>query len=79
MSNYFSESDLDDLMYSPEYAEFIMERAGGDRPIYNGDMLTQLQEEGYMFDEFVEFMERKLKAIEYGDCMVKTNNIRMVQ
>lgn len=62
MSNYFSESDLDDLMYSPEYAEFLMERS--DRPCYNGDMLTQLQEEGYMFEEFIEYFEQVCKERE---------------
>ena len=57
MSNYFSESDLDDLMYSPEYAEFIMERAGGDRLICNGDTLTQAMEDGYKFEEFIDWFE----------------------
>ena len=56
MSDYFSSADLDDLMYSPEYSEFIMEN--GDRPVYNGGMLTQLQEEGYMFEEFIEYFEQ---------------------
>lgn len=62
MSNYFSESDLDDLMYSPEYAEFLMEHSV--RPVYNGDMLTQLQEEGYMFEEFIEYFEQVCKERE---------------
>ena len=56
MSNYFSEADLDDLMYSDEYFSFLMERS--DRPVYNGDMLIQLAEEGYMFDEFIEYFEQ---------------------
>lgn len=62
MSDYFSSADLDDLMYSPEYAEFLMERC--DRPVYNGDMLTQLQEEGYMFEEFIEYFEQVCKERE---------------
>ena len=57
MSDYFSSADLDDLMYSPEYAEFIMERAGGDRLICNGDTLTQAMEDGYLWDEFIEYFE----------------------
>lgn len=56
MSNYFSEADLDDLMYSDEYFSFLMERS--DRPVYNGDMLIQLAEEGYMFEEFIEYFEQ---------------------
>lgn len=60
MSKFFSESDLDDLQFSPEYAEYIMEH--GDRLCCNGHMLIRLQEEGYLFDEFVEHMETKLAA-----------------
>lgn len=62
MSKFFSESDLDDLMYSEEYAEYIMEHAGGDRLICNGDTLTVAMEEGYLWDDFIEYMEAKLKA-----------------
>lgn len=64
MSNYFSESDLDDLMYSEEYAEYIMEHSAGDRLICNGDMLTVAMEDGYLWDDFIEYMETKLKAAE---------------
>lgn len=64
MSNYFSESDLDDLMYSPEYSSYIMERAGGDRLICNGDSLTQAMEDGYMFEEFIEYFEQVCKERE---------------
>lgn len=49
--NKYTESQLDDLMYSPEYAEYIMEH--GNRPCYSGDMLLDLQEEGYLFEEFI--------------------------
>lgn len=57
MSDYFSSADLDDLMYSPEYSSYIMERAGGDRLICNGDTLTQAMEDGYLWDEFIEHFE----------------------
>lgn len=57
MSNYFSESDLDDLMYSDEYSSYIMEHAGGDRIICNGDMLTVAMEDGYKFEEFIDWFE----------------------
>ena len=39
------------LVESPEYANFLMNNC--DRPICNGDMLTELMEEGYMFKEFI--------------------------
>lgn len=58
MSNYFTDSDLDDLMYSDEYSSYIMERAGGDRLICNGDALTQAMEDGYLWDEFIEYFEQ---------------------
>ncbi len=45
-------NDLDDLMYSAEYANYIMDN--GDRLVCNGDMLLELQESGYLFDEFLE-------------------------
>ena len=53
--NKYTETQLDDLMYSPEYAEYIMEN--GNRPCYNGNMLTELQEEGYLFEEFITQLE----------------------
>lgn len=46
------ETDLFYLQCSTEYADFIM--ANGDRPVGNGDMLTELMEEGYLFEEFLE-------------------------
>ena len=39
------------LGYSDEYANYIM--AKGDRPLCNGDMLTEAMEDGYLFDEFL--------------------------
>lgn len=64
MSNYFSDSDLDDLMFSEEYADYIMDHAPGDRPICNGDMLTVAMEDGYLWEDFLDFMEAKLRANE---------------
>lgn len=46
-----NEMTNEDLSYSNEYAEFIM--ANGDRLCCNGDMLTELMEELYLFDEFL--------------------------
>lgn len=54
MINY-TKTQLEDLTYSTEYAEYIMEH--GDRPCCNGDMLLALMEEGYLFEEFVSQLE----------------------
>lgn len=51
MNNTNTPTSIDDLMYSPEYAEYIMKF--GDRPCSNGDMLLELMEDGYLFKEFV--------------------------
>ena len=44
----------DDLMYSEEYAEFIMENGKGDRVICNGNLLLEAMESGYLFEDFLE-------------------------
>lgn len=44
---------IEELMFSDEYAEFIMEHSKGDRVICNGDTLLAAQEDGYMFEEFL--------------------------
>ena len=49
-----NDTELDDLNYSEEYADYIMENCGGDRIICNGDTLLQAQEDGYLFNEFLE-------------------------
>ena len=51
-----SEAFLDDLQYSPEYSEYIMNNTKGDRVICNGDTLTEAQGDGYLFEEFLESM-----------------------
>jgi hypothetical protein len=45
---------LDQLSYSEEYAEYIMQHCVGDRIICNGDTLTVAMEQQYLFDEFLE-------------------------
>lgn len=47
-----NDTELDDLQFSEEYAEFIMEN--GDRMICDGDTLLEAQEDGYLFPEFLE-------------------------
>ncbi len=51
MNKIYTSDELDDLAYSPEYATYIMEN--GDRVCCDGDMLTELMEENYLFDEFI--------------------------
>ena len=55
MSRKFTDQELDELMYSDEYMEYIM--ANGDQPCCNGDMLIELAEDGYLFDEFINSLE----------------------
>jgi hypothetical protein len=46
--------DTTKLMYSQEYAEYIMQHADlSEVVICNGDTLLQAQEAGYLFDEFL--------------------------
>lgn len=47
----FNNGDLDE-----EYAEFIMERSKGDRVICNGDTLLTAMEDGYLADDFIDYM-----------------------
>ena len=49
-----NDTELDELNYSEEYAEYIMNNCGGERIICNGDTLLQAQEDGYLFVEFLE-------------------------
>lgn len=53
------DNTIDDMQYSPEYAEYIMEHSKGDRIICNGDTLTQAMEDGYLFKEFSEHQKNK--------------------
>lgn len=46
--------------YDSEYADYIMEHCGGDRLICNGDMLTVAMEDGYLFEDFSDYMYNKL-------------------
>jgi hypothetical protein len=46
----------EDLSYSNEYAEYIM--TNGDRLCCNGDMLTELMEELYLFEEFLSSLKK---------------------
>ena len=54
------ELDCESGKYDTEYAEYIMEHSPGDRIICDGDMLIIAMEEGYLYDDFVDFMIEKL-------------------
>ena len=47
-------SELDELAYSSEYAEYIMDNAVGQRIICNGDTLIQAQEDFFLWEEFLD-------------------------
>ena len=47
-------SELDELAYSSEYAEFIMDNAAGERIICNGDTLIRAQEDFFLWENFLE-------------------------
>lgn len=49
-----SATEIDELMYSDEYAEYIMEHCQGDRVICNGHTLLDAMEDGYLFKDFLE-------------------------
>lgn len=49
-----NDTELDDLQFSDEYAEYIMNNGSADRLICNGDTLLEAQEDGYLFVEFLE-------------------------
>ena len=44
---------IEELMYSNEYAEFLMNDCKGEIVICNGDTLTEAMESGFMFEEFL--------------------------
>jgi hypothetical protein len=49
--------NVEELQYSAEYAEYIMDNSAGDRVICNGDMLTAAMEDSYMFEQFLATMQ----------------------
>jgi hypothetical protein len=57
-----SKQSLDDLMYSSEYADYIMAHCAGERIICNGDTLTEAMEDGYLWKEFLESIGRSEDA-----------------
>lgn len=50
----YTDDQLDELAYSVEYAEFIMNNGSHDRVICNSETLLCAMEDSYLFDEFLE-------------------------
>ena len=53
----FTETQLELLLESDEYSDYICANAGGDRIICNGDTLLCAMEDGYLFPEFLASLE----------------------
>lgn len=47
---------FDNCELDEQYAEYIMEHAGGDRVICNGDTLLLAMEDFYLFEDFKDSM-----------------------
>lgn len=52
------DTQIENLMYSTEYADYITEN-NDVRVICNGDTLLEAMESGYLFDEFLESINTK--------------------
>ena len=50
--------EMEDSDYEP-YSDYIMEHCGGDRLICNGDMLVGAIEDGYLWEDYCESIERR--------------------
>jgi len=48
-----TDNELDDLSYSDEYQEYIMDHYDGTRVICNGDTMILAMEAGYLWKEFL--------------------------
>lgn len=65
MNTQIDFSDFDELSFSSEYADYIMSHS--TRSVGNGDMLLELQEDFYLFDEFLEEILPQAKQY-FSDC-----------
>ena len=52
MKTQYTPSQLIELQDTLAYSEYIMSH--GDRICCNGDMLLELMEDGYLFEEFIQ-------------------------
>lgn len=51
LMNEINEGDWD-----TEYAKYIMDNCGGDRIICNGDTLIEAMEDGYLLEDFTDYI-----------------------
>lgn len=53
-----------------EYADYITSHQDSSRPIYDGDMLIEAMEDGYLFESFKDYMikEEPLKVVFAPGC-----------
>ena len=49
-------TEAEDLYYSNEYQDYIMEHSAGDRLICNGDDMIDAVEDGYLWESFLDSM-----------------------
>ena len=59
----YTDQELDDLSYSDEYAEYIMEHGDSARPIGNGDSLLRAMEDNYLFDDFIDSLHPRIQNV----------------
>lgn len=58
---------LNELQWSSDYADFILDNYdGGERIICNGDTLLQAQEDGYLFAEFLMYRQSQMTLTPYA-------------
>jgi len=50
----------DELWYSDEYVNYIMDNCGGERIICNGDTLLEAMEDLYLWDSFLDSLGYEL-------------------
>lgn len=56
LTKFEFDAKMNNYELDAEYADFIIDHCAGDRSCNNGDQLIELMEEGYMIDQFEEFM-----------------------
>ena len=54
MKTYTKREQAENGDFDEQYAEYIMDHAGGDRIICNGNLLIIAQEEGYLWEDFLD-------------------------
>jgi hypothetical protein len=50
------ENEAENGKYDDEYAEFVMAYKDVNNPIFNGDMLIAAMENGYLWNDFIDYL-----------------------